>query len=1084
MNPDHPTPRTTFQALLRELFQVADAAELDFGIYRIMGQKRGVIEKFIDQELLDGIDAELQRGALKREGSASAQLGDLAAQIRESLADDAIDPEGHLDPAYKKTKLGRDYLAVQQAGQGSRSMVELESTIYNHLYDFFKRYYDKGDFMSQRRYSKREKYAIPYNGEETYFHWSNADQYYIKTGETFTDYRWKDPSGAVRVKFSVTSANVPKDNIKAPEKRYFIPQLGGLTVETLGADAATADATDDPDQDRHTLLTLSFHYRGLTEAETKHYEEAAEAHEIKNGNGNGGKLQVAILAEAVEQLPQSAEVKRSRELVAALGAAHHQDAAGEPVSWLNHHLRRFTVKNTSDYFIHKDLAGFLTRELDFYLKNEVLHLDNLEVGGEQRAEGWFEMMCVIRRIGTQIIDFLAQIENFQKRLFEKKKFVTECHYCLTLDRVPAELYPEIAKNKKQIAEWKRLFAIDEAKGWSEPPTVAILKKHSNLVVDTGIMGDEFEQALLQHDGFASAMPENLVINSDNFQGVSLMGELHKGACDTIYIDPPYNTEASPICYKNGYKNSSWCSLLQSRVEVARPLLTKDGLLVGAIDDEQQREFSSVLKLCFNRDLLGVVCVRSNPSGRPKQTGYSVSHEYLLFAGNSANSHIGRLPLTEKQRARFNETDSEGTFEWRNLRREGSNSDRSARAHLFYPMYLSKDKIRIPKMQWNAADEEWDVLEKPKKGEVVTLPINDEGDEKTWRWEWETVVEKMSELSIRNDRSGRDYVYYKRRPNEAGAVSVSSWFDAKYSSTEHGTAVLKDMFGKSEFSYPKSIHAVSDALYISGCAKANTVALDFFAGSGTTAHAIIKLNRLDGQNRLYALVEQGDYFDTVLLPRIKKSTYSADWKSGKPTSRDTGISHCFKYLRLESYEDALGNIAFDENEVAQRQLDFDQYVIHYMLDCETRGSETWLNTEQLVAPFDYKLEIREGDALRVKPVDLPETFNFLIGLRVRTRRVYWREVQRRKQRQRLKYLVLCGRTNPHATGGEREVVVIWRTTEGWQQADYIADRAFIEEELALTADADEVFYNDDSLLRHANAKSLDPVFKRRMFNQAD
>jgi len=203
----NPSARETFQTLLRELFQVEDAAELDFGIYRIMGQKRGVIEKFIDQELLDVIDAELRTGALKQESNASAQLDDLAAQIRETLADDAIDAEGILDPAYASTKLGKEYLAVQKAGQGSRSIAELEGTIYNHLYGFFKRYYDKGDFMSLRRYSKREKYAIPYNGEETHFHWSNSDQYYIKTGETFTDYQWKDPSGAVRVKFSVTSAS-------------------------------------------------------------------------------------------------------------------------------------------------------------------------------------------------------------------------------------------------------------------------------------------------------------------------------------------------------------------------------------------------------------------------------------------------------------------------------------------------------------------------------------------------------------------------------------------------------------------------------------------------------------------------------------------------------------------------------------------------------------------------------------------------------------------------------------------------------------------------------------------------------------
>ncbi|MDA0766156.1 MAG: hypothetical protein O3A87_05655 [Verrucomicrobia bacterium] len=212
MSKPNPTVREKFQALLRELFQIQDAAELDFGIYRIMGQKREVIEEFIEKELLDVINAELRTGALKKETGAAEQLRELAEQIRENLADEAIDAEGVLDAAYAKTKLGKEYLAIQKRSGGGRSVAELEGTIYNHLYQFFRRYYDKGDFMSLRRYSKREKYAIPYNGEEVHLHWANSDQYYIKTGETFTDYRWKDPAGAtaLRLEEALAAENEPK----------------------------------------------------------------------------------------------------------------------------------------------------------------------------------------------------------------------------------------------------------------------------------------------------------------------------------------------------------------------------------------------------------------------------------------------------------------------------------------------------------------------------------------------------------------------------------------------------------------------------------------------------------------------------------------------------------------------------------------------------------------------------------------------------------------------------------------------------------------------------------------------------------
>lgn len=150
--------------------------------------------------------------------------------------------------------------------------------------------------MSLRRYSKREKYVIPYNGEEVYLHWANADQYYIKTGETFTDYRWKDPSGSVRVRFTVTRANVPKDNIKAPENRYFIPQIKEVKVEKVNVAVASSRSStkDKLEQDApataYTLVTVPFHYRGLTNKETKKWETEAAERGIKNSNGNGGKL--------------------------------------------------------------------------------------------------------------------------------------------------------------------------------------------------------------------------------------------------------------------------------------------------------------------------------------------------------------------------------------------------------------------------------------------------------------------------------------------------------------------------------------------------------------------------------------------------------------------------------------------------------------------------------------------------------------------------------------------------------------------------------------------------------------------------
>lgn len=245
-------------------------------------------------------------------------------------------------------------------------------------------------------------------------------------------------------------------------------------------------------------------------------------------------------------------------------------------------------------------------------------------------------------------------------------------------------------------------------------------------------------------------------------------------------------------------------------------------------------------------------------------------------------------------------------------------------------------------------------------------------------------------------------------------------------------------------------------------------MDFFAGSGTSAHALINLNREDGGRRKFILVEMAHYFDTVLLPRIKKVTFSPEWKDGKPKRTATAEEaerspRMVKVIRLESYEDALNNIAFDEKS-GQPALPFEDYLLKYMLKWETRHSETLLNVEKLRNPFDYTLHIHRDGETRTQKVDLPETFNYLIGLDVETRRVYEDEGRR--------YLVYRGVTRE----GQR-AVVIWRKTADWTEEDYERDRDFVKNN-HLTDGADVTYVNGDSII--PGARTLDGVFKARMF----
>lgn len=318
--------------------------------------------------------------------------------------------------------------------------------------------------------------------------------------------------------------------------------------------------------------------------------------------------------------------------------------------------------------------------------------------------------------------------------------------------------------------------------------------------------------------------------------------------------------------------------------------------------------------------------------------------------------------------------------------------------------------------------------------------------------------------------------YWSEAKEKGETPTTLWDDLP--TTTDGTKLLQRMHPKEMKTYldqfkPKPPELVARIAMLSSINGREWV-FDYFAGSGTTGHAVINLNREDdGQRKFkFILVEMAKYFDTVLLPRIKKVTFTPEWKDGKPERMATQEDfergpRVVKVIRLESYEDALNNITFDENEGQQALALFgDDYLLRYMLQWETRKSETFLDVEKLQTPFSYKLHIHRDGETRVQPVDLPETFNYLIGLDVERRQVV-HDGDRR-------YLVYRG-----GTRNGRKVAVIWRETKGWTQEDYERDAQFVAEN-GLAEGADEVFVNGDSYIE--SARSLDGLFKARLFGR--
>ena len=1032
--------------LLRAMFQL-DRGDLDFGLYRIMNLKAAEIEAFLENDLLPQVKAVLAGVA---DDQRAALYGALA-EAREAAWKLQVDPDD-----------SPTVIALKQRLAEAKADAAAEADVYNHLANFFARYYAEGDFISQRRYSGggRSAYLIPYDGEEVKLHWANQDQYYVKSTENYASYVFTVGAGAQkrRVRFEIAAADSEKDNIKEAggKQRRFVLAAGKSGVTLEGRD-----------------LVVRFEHRPLTEREKKAWP------------GNGSRQQERINEAARQRIFKALAPDWLGLLAAPAPTESHPDR-----SVLDRHVAVYTAKNSFDYFIHKDLGGFLRRELDFYLKNEVLNLDDLAVGDAARLNRALARTRAVRHVADKIIIFLAQLEDFQKQLWLKKKFVLETQWCVTLDRVPETLYPEIIANEAQHDEWVELFSIDKIEGdlangntgYTQPLTVEFLKTNPYLVLDTRHFGRAFTDRLLTALSDAGPLEDRsdgLLVHGENFQALNLLQARYRKQIKCVYIDPPYNTDASAILYKNNYKDSSWLSLMENRLALARDCLTDDGVLSVAIDDEEMSLLRLVLRSLFQKEL-GIVSVRSNPAGRKSRGQFSPTHEYAFFFGNT-EAVPGTLEKSENELARYPLVDEEGRYAWNNLIRHGSGDRRQDRPTMFYPIYVSeKDTMRIPEMEWDPEKEEYGILEETRRDEIAVWPTvmgNDGVVEKRWHRGPHRVKSKPSDYRVRRDEAeigngdSGIKIDFKIRMDTT-SMPKTWWDDKRYASANLGAKMIKGIFGEKDFDFAKAIGLVEDCLRACFCDSRSTV-LDYFAGSGTTGHAVINLNREDGGQRKYILVEVGHHFDTILVPRIKKIVYSPDWNDGQPISRN-GSTQCFKYIRLDSYEDTLDGLELTSPSSAQQDLLLqnpalgEDYRLRYALGEETCESACLLG-KHFTDPFAYTLSVVRDGVRRETPVDLPETFNFLIGLRLESRR-------------RIDNVLAI--TGTDAQG--RKCLILWRNLS---ETDNTALEAWFARNRAQFADSiDLVYVNGDHTLNALkqpnerwNAETIEPIFRELMFS---
>lgn len=369
---------------------------------------------------------------------------------------------------------------------------------------------------------------------------------------------------------------------------------------------------------------------------------------------------------------------------------------------------------------------------------------------------------------------------------------------------------------------------------------------------------------------------NFLLEGDNLHSLKLLEKTHKGKIDVIYIDPPYNTGAKNWKYNNNYvdkndtfKHSKFISFLHKRLIIARRLLADTGIIVVTIDDYELENLLMLMNEIFGEDKhLGTVVIKNNPQGRSSTSGFQVSHEYALFYGMK-NSVIGRLERTEEQLGRYKEKDEIGPFEWRNFRAQYSQESPS----MVYPIFIKKDgsDFRIPQLKWNPDRDAYDCLEEPSSYEFISMPIDNTGRMRTWKWSKETLLrDKEKHTGIRKDTNGNYAVYYKGRLKNPDILPFTLWDKPEYSASTFGANILSSIIGKGKFNYPKSLYAVIDCIQVASANNPQALILDFFSGSGTTGHAVMEMNKLDGGSRKFILCtnNESNICRKVTYPRLQ------------------------------------------------------------------------------------------------------------------------------------------------------------------------------------------------------------------------
>jgi len=973
------------KTFLKEMFQF-NSNDLDFGIYRIYNLKRKEIENFIDgtdQNCLEPIINKTLElvSKIEKQVEQKALYNFLKDSNKESLLND---PLGNFE---KIQQLIINFCDNEQEQENLKATLtastkefnitdEIKDKIYNYILGYFEMYYSNGDFGYNNR--SRNLYKVPYeadyDGNDTMFHWKHKGSLYIKTGASFNAIKFKinhiGKEFELRLETNETSTDeeVSRNNNKDSKQKHYkfnrFEEVDGVTRIVFNlSDKSTTKADlykslfkevfkSDEDIDKYLFSDGKAVFNDLTDDYDK----------VQDGSMKGiGSLRVNIktlLPKINKNFERGAKIEIEND--------RFTDETLETIYNIDQKLNSFYIGNDSDYFIHENLQDFLTQEKERYIKNHIL--SDLQAILDGKLDNTTLIIAkAFESVSSRIIEFLSTIEEFQKKLFTMKKKVVESEYCLTIDNINEKYYPEIIANKAQILEWERLFIV-------KVKTLADLKTQPTLLLDTRLFkqkdsSNPFKDKVLGEIENLDEKTNGLLINSENYQGLKIISDRYNGQINCIHVDPPYNSNTSGFLYKNHFRHSSWISMMENRISLGISLLSKDGDFLCHIDENEYENLHQLMN-SYNISNAGtLIWDKRNPMNGG--SGLALQHEYVLWntKRTSAINFRNENAIVILKMANKLISDAGGVSDsvrkefskWISSKKDLTGGDKAYRFIDNEGQVYQSVSLRAPEPR---TDEKFfQPLIHPITQKPCGVPPN--GFSRT-----PETLKKMME----NDEIlfGSDETTQPRQK-----VTLNSEIKKQMPSVIQDAKKGKSEIAAMDLIFPYN-HSTSlyEKLVGSAVGENDGIVLDFFAGSGTTGHSVININKIGSRNIKFILIEMGTYFSSITKPRILKSIFSSKWKAKKPEFGNGSKNQIIKYLALEQYEDVLDAIEQNEGESPKN------LPLKYLYKPELNKINSTLDISK---PFSNK--IKYGQPTKVRFIDLVDTYNYLQGYEVKTLKTY-------------------------------------------------------------------------------------------------